>query len=81
MTIYIDKARLDREMKILATQRVTEVAGEELFISPRDAAKIFKRSPAWVGAMIKRGRLPTIKIGGREYIIRPVLIEVLVYGM
>jgi hypothetical protein len=80
--MHLDQARLMREMTILAEERIDQIAGEgALVLSKKHTAQIFGRSVGWVRAMIVRGRLPAITVGGVDMIQRPVAIEALIRGM
>lgn len=82
MTVHLDQARIAREMTILAEERIDQIAGKgALILSKRHTAQIFGRSIEWVRAMIARGRLPAIRVGGVDMIQRPVAIEGLVRGL
>lgn len=78
----LDDRRLAHEMRLLAEERIDEIAGEgALLLTKKDAAKICGRSAPWLDIMIAIGRLPTVKVGRARWIQRPVLIEALVRGM
>jgi hypothetical protein len=78
----MDVERLEQEMRLLAEERVTRFAGaEEILLTKSAAARICNKSIPWIDNMIATGRLPTTKVGPKDWIQRPVLIEALVRGM
>ena len=78
----MDVKRLEHEMRLLAEAKITDLVGaEQIVLTKSAAARICNRSLPWVDAMIARGRLPTVRVGGREVIQRPALVEALVYGV
>jgi hypothetical protein len=78
----LDDRRLAHEMRLLAEERIDEIAGEGvLLLTKRDAAKICGRSQPWLDDMVATGRLPTVQIGRSACIQRPVLVEALIWGV
>jgi hypothetical protein len=78
----LDEARLKLEMRLLAEERADKFAGKEtILLTRRDTARICGRSEQWVANMIALNRLPTIRIGPKEWVQRPVVIEALVNGV
>jgi hypothetical protein len=78
----MDVERLKQEMRLLAEARVTRFVGEEeILLTKSAAARICNKSVPWVDNMIAMGRLPTVKVGPKEWIQRPVVVEGLVNGM
>jgi hypothetical protein len=70
------------EMRLLAETRVTRFVGEEeILLTKVAAAKICGKSTTWIDTMIAMGRLPTIRIGPKEWVQRPVIVEALVTGL
>jgi hypothetical protein len=78
----LDAKKLEREMRLLAEARVTRFVGEEqILLTKVTAAKVCGKSTTWIDTMIGAGRLPTIRIGAREWIQRPTVVEMLVSGL
>jgi predicted DNA-binding transcriptional regulator AlpA len=78
----LDAKKLEREMRILAEARVDRFVGEEeILLTKKATAKVCGKSTTWIDAMISAGRLPTIKIGPKEWIQRPTVVEMLVNGL
>ena len=78
----MDAQKIAREMRILAEERISRIVGqEEILLTKVDAAKVCNRSTTWIDTMIGAGRLPTIRIGLRDWIQRPTVVEMLVNGL
>ena len=78
----LDEAKLKHEMRLLAEERINRFAGEEtILLTRRATARICGKSEQWVANMIVLNRLPTIRIGTREWVQRPIVIEALVNGL
>jgi hypothetical protein len=55
----MDRHKLEREMRLLAEERINVIAGEnKLLLSQQETAKIFGKSITWVRKMIENGRIP-----------------------
>jgi hypothetical protein len=78
----MDAQKIAREMRLLAEERVTRIVGqEEILLTKVTAAKICNKSTTWIDTRIGAGRLPTIRIGPRDWIQRPTVVEMLVNGL
>jgi hypothetical protein len=78
----LDVQKLEHEMRILAEARVDKYAGpDEVLLSKRQAAKVCNRAITWIDAMVAVGRLPVVRIGPKDWIQRPVVVEMLVNGL
>ena len=74
--------KLEYEMRVLAEARVDKFAGpDEVLLSKRQAAKVCNRAITWIDAMIAAGRLPVVRIGPKDWIQRPTVVEMLVNGL
>ena len=78
----LDVPRLEYEMRVLAEARVDKYAGEnEVLLTKKQTAQVCNRAITWIDAMIAAGRLPVIRIGPRDWIQRPTVVEMLVNGL
>ena len=78
----MDAKRLEMEMRRLAEDRITRLVGEEeILLTKAAVARICNKSQGWVTQVVALGRLPTVTIGTRKWIQRPVVVEALVKGV
>jgi hypothetical protein len=78
----LDVEKLQYEMRVLAEARVDKYAGEnEVLLTKSQTAKVCNRATTWVDAMIAAGRLPVVRIGPKDWVQRPTVVEMLVNGL
>jgi hypothetical protein len=72
---------VEEEMRILAEERTRSIAGDAPMLTRTQTARIWNKSPAWVGAMQAAGRVPTVPFGRLMAVPRAVVIFGLVKGI
>jgi hypothetical protein len=77
----VDLVKLDEEMRRLAEERVTAIAGDALLLDDQQLAKIWDRSTTWVVKMKKLGRVQTVPFGSWHRVPRAIAIRGLVRGI
>jgi hypothetical protein len=77
----VNQAEVEREMRVIAEDRVRSVAGDAPLLTRSQTAKIWNRSAAWVKSMQVAGRVPTVPFGNMEKVPRAVVIIGLVKGV
>ena len=78
----MDVERIQQEMRTRAEERIDRIAGPDAVLMPKSlAAKVVGRSPVWVDQMVAAGRLPTIKVGSKQWVQRAALVEALAVGL
>jgi hypothetical protein len=79
--LRVNLAQLEEEMRKLAEQRVTSIAGDAPMLTRAQTARVWGKSAAWVKAMQVAGRVPTVPFGNMERVPRAVAIIGLVKGV
>jgi hypothetical protein len=78
----MDVERIKQEMRVLAEARIDRLAGPDTILLPKNlTAKVCGRSYPWVEHMVAVGRLPVIRIGPKDWVQRPTVVEMLVNGL
>jgi hypothetical protein len=77
----VNQDQVEREMRVLAEDRVRSFVGDAPLLTRSQTAKIWSRSPAWVKAMQAAGRVPTVPFGNMQKVPRAVAIIGLVKGV
>ena len=78
----LDVQKLEYEMRVLAEARVDKYAGpDEVLLTKQQTAKVCNRAITWIDAMIAAGRLPVVRIGQKDWVQRPTVVEMLVNGL
>lgn len=77
----VNQDQVEREMRVLAEDRVRSFVGDAPLLTRSQTAKIWNRSPAWVKQMQAAGRVPTVPFGNMEKVPRAVAIIGLVKGV
>jgi hypothetical protein len=72
---------VEEEMRILAEERITTVAGDAPMLTRKQTARVWGRSQAWVKTMQAAGRVPTVPFGRWVMVPRAVAIIGLIKGL
>jgi hypothetical protein len=80
--IEMDVERIKQEMRVLAESRIDRIAGQDVILLHKNlAAKVCGKSAPWIEHMVAAGRLPVIRIGQKDWVQRPTVVEMLVNGL
>ena len=78
----MDVERIRQEMRALAEARIDRIAGQDTILLHKNlAAKVCGKSTPWIDHMVAAGRLPVIRIGQKDWVQRPTVVEMLVSGL
>jgi hypothetical protein len=77
----VNLTKVEAEMRILAEERIQNIAGDAPMLTTLQLARVRSKSPSWITRMRLLGRVPSIPFGKWRQVPRAVAIMGLVRGV